>query len=99
MVMVDELRRWPHARHRCFMVGSAHLTADSLEELHGFARRIGLKREWFQNNPLAPHYDLSPKRHAAALAAGAQFVPARQQAIRRMEARGAIEPSTGEGEG
>jgi hypothetical protein len=87
MVMVDELKVWPHARHRCFLGGSAHLTADTLDELHAFAASIGLKRSWFQDHALCPHYDLSPRRHAAALAAGALFVSAREQALRRRPAR------------
>jgi len=85
-VRVDELKRWP-TKIRCFVAGSAHLTADTLEELHAFAARIGLRREWFQDHPIAPHYDLSIKRHAAALAAGAEFVPARAQARARILAR------------
>lgn len=35
-----------------------HLVADTLEELHGFAAMIGLKREWFQEHPTHPHYDI-----------------------------------------
>lgn len=85
-VYVDELRVWPHAKHRCFRAGSAHLTADSLEELHAFAKSLGLRRAWFQEHRLAPHYDLSPKRHIAALNRGAMFVPAKEQVRRRMAA-------------
>ncbi|NTX07069.1 DUF4031 domain-containing protein [Myxococcus sp. CA040A] len=52
-----------------------HLVCDPGEEveLHTFAARIGLKRAWFQSPPKAskPHYDLTPPRRAAALAAGA----------------------------
>ncbi|MBZ4402475.1 DUF4031 domain-containing protein [Myxococcus sp. AS-1-15] len=42
-------------------------------ELHAFAARVGLKREWFQAPPAAskPHYDLTPPRRTAALEAGA----------------------------
>lgn len=86
-VMVDELRVWPNARHRCFKNGSAHLTADTLDELHAFAARIGLRPEWFQDHRIAPHYDLSPKRHAAALALGAELVPMRVQILRMRTAR------------
>lgn len=87
-VMVDELQVWPHARHRCFRGGSAHLTTDGpIAELHAFARRIGLKREWFQSHPLAPHYDLSPHYREVALRHGATFVPAREQARKRIETR------------
>jgi hypothetical protein len=88
--MVDELRVWPHARHRCFMCGSAHLTTDGpLAELHAFAARIGLRRAWFQDRS-TPHYDLSPGKRELALDAGAVFVEARVQARRRLEERGAI---------
>lgn len=78
-VRVDELRVWPHAKHRCFKAGSAHLTADTLEELHAFAAGLGLRADWFQDHRILPHYDLSPARHAAAIAAGAVVVPMREQ--------------------
>lgn len=40
-----------------------HLISDtSLEELHEFAERLGLRREWFQNHPRHPHYDLTTHR-------------------------------------
>lgn len=84
-VYVDEVRQWP-TRIRCFQAGSAHLTADTLEELHALARRIGLRRAWFQDVRI-PHYDLTASKRAAALAAGAVFVPAKEQARRRIAAR------------
>jgi hypothetical protein len=86
--MVDELQIWPHARHRCFLKGSAHLTCDGdLDELHAFAQSIGLRRSWFQPHISAPHYDLSPGRRDAAIAAGAVFVSARDQALERRRKR------------
>lgn len=49
---------------------TCHMLADTVAELHEFAARIGLKREWFQ--PASrPHYDLSKAKRAEALAAGA----------------------------
>ena len=33
-----------------------HLMADDINYLHLFAQRIGLKKNWFQNNRF-PHYD------------------------------------------
>ena len=51
----------------------SHLWADSLDELHAFARRIGLKRDWFQNRPNFPHYDVTPAKFQIALTAGAQY--------------------------
>jgi hypothetical protein len=61
--------------------------SQGLEALHAFAKRLGLRREWFQDHRLAPHYDLVPARHAAALELGAELVDAYEQAKRRIEAR------------
>lgn len=47
-----------------------HLLADTLEELHTFAKQIGLKREWFQNGS-TPHYDLSLTKRKRAIQNGA----------------------------
>lgn len=46
-----------------------HLFADKAdcEELHAFARRLGLKREWFQKD----HYDIVPTKRALAIRLGA----------------------------
>jgi len=33
-----------------------------VEELHFFAAQVGLRREWFQDHPRHPHYDLTSKR-------------------------------------
>lgn len=57
---------------------SCHLIADSVEELHGFAKRIGMKREWFQNDSRLPHYDLTVNRRALAVKLGAIEVDRRQ---------------------
>jgi hypothetical protein len=56
-----------------------HLITDgSIDELHEFAQRIGLKREWFQNHNRHPHYDLMGSKKEAALKAGAKVVPSRE---------------------
>jgi hypothetical protein len=90
-VYVDELVVWYHAKHRCFKNGSCHLTSDNLDELHEFARRLGLKRAWFQERSSAPHYDLSPAKREQALKLGAVFVSAREQARKRLIARGVLD--------
>jgi len=42
-----------------------HLVSDSsVDELHDFAQRIGLKREWFQDKPRSPHYDMTVRWRA-----------------------------------
>lgn len=49
---------------------SCHMFADSVEELHEFANKIGMRREWFQDKKL-PHYDLTAKRRQLAMQYGA----------------------------
>lgn len=48
-----------------------HLVADSIHELHAFAEQLGLKREWFQDRTMYPHYDVTVKVKERALALGA----------------------------
>lgn len=86
MVYVDELRVWP-TKIRAFKQGSAHLTADTVDELHRFARHLGLKREWFQGRSIVAHYDLTPSKRERAIELGAEFVPAKEQARARVAAR------------
>ncbi|UVH57188.1 DUF4031 domain-containing protein [Variovorax paradoxus] len=54
-----------------------HLVADSLDELHQFAARLGLKRGWFQDMASYPHYDVTMSVRERALAFGA--LPARKR--------------------
>jgi hypothetical protein len=65
---------------------SCHMYSDSLEELHAFAKKIGLKREWFQDKRV-PHYDLNASRHAAAIKKGA-VQHDRRQAVEFWAAQG-----------
>lgn len=50
-----------------------HLVADSLDELHSFARELGLKRTWFQASASYPHYDVTLKVRDRALELGAEL--------------------------
>lgn len=84
-VYVDEFQQWsPRALKNCFRDGSCHTTADTPEELHEMAQAIGLRRGWFQPHPTHPHYDLTGPRRERALQAGAVFMPAKEQARRRL---------------
>jgi hypothetical protein len=62
----DAVWHW-HGRKWC------HLLADSLDELHRFARKLGLHRTSFQSPPRvsAPHYDLTAYERRRAIAYGA----------------------------
>lgn len=59
----SENERW-NWQHAC------HLIADTEEELHAFASRLGLQRAWFQPKS-SPHYDLTANKRAQALRLGA----------------------------
>lgn len=70
----------------------SHLIADTEEELHEFAQRLGLKREWFQRPkgfgsiPPKPesraaqnwHYDLTAPKRTQAVRMGAVAVTSRE---------------------
>jgi len=63
----------------------SHLAAEpgaDLAELHAFARRIGLRPDWFQGPPAHrhPHYDVTDSVRARAIRAGARPVTSRQLA-------------------
>ncbi len=52
-----------------------HMMSDtSIAELHEFAARLGLKREWFQTKS-APHYDVCLSKRAEAIKLGATHLP------------------------
>lgn len=56
------------------------MTADTEEELHAFAARLGLKRSWYQVGGrkvwhwYLSHYDLVPSKRALAVKLGAQEI-------------------------
>lgn len=89
MILVDSLanygeeltRRLPSSRW-CHMVSDV-----SEEELHEFAARIGLRREWAQLRPKASaaHYDLMPWRRALAVKLGAVEVSRRELVMRNFD--------------
>lgn len=50
-----------------------HLVADTLPELHAFARRLGLREAWFQSKSAYPHYDVTVSVRDRALTMGASM--------------------------
>lgn len=80
VILVDRLRQYPSG-YWCHMV-----TDSSLEELHDFALRLGLRRERFQQHERLPHYDLRPQMREWALALGAQAVSSKELFRRGREA-------------
>lgn len=76
--MVDRLTVYPNAWGP-FRGGSCHLTSTSIDVLHRFALRLGLRREWFQDHRVAAHYDLTKGKRRKAIELGAIEVPMRMQ--------------------
>lgn len=65
-VYVDE-GKYPLGRMKM-----CHMLADTVEELHEMADKIGLKRKWFQNEEgSTPHYDICQAKRMIALQNGA----------------------------
>jgi hypothetical protein len=91
----------------------SHMFADSKEELHAFAERIGLKREWFQDPvvygkpPAKPgsraaenwHYDVTESMRKRAIALGAVAIEWRQmpELIKHRVLHGRCRPDAPEG--
>lgn len=51
-----------------------HMMADTADELHAMADRIGVARKWFQGD----HYDIALSKRRLAVAAGAVEITWRQ---------------------
>lgn len=67
-VYVDNMQAKYKSKHR---LGTtyvmSHMIADTEEELHAMADKIGVARKWFQGD----HYDITQTKKALAIAAGA----------------------------
>jgi hypothetical protein len=76
-VYVDGIKNYTLAsvkpEARAYGTRWAHMIADTDEELHQFARALGLTRRSFQTNgnPALSHYDLVPSKHILAKRLGA----------------------------
>lgn len=71
MIYVDELKFGK--RNMCHM-----MTDGDIEELHHMALSIGLRRQWFQDHKLHPHYDLTRNKRLQAIRAGAVSVTSQE---------------------
>lgn len=69
----------------------AHMTADTLSELHKMAQQIGLKRRWFQDTK-HPHYDVVDKYRTRALYYGAKAVKSCLIAMREAQKAAPLAP-------
>lgn len=72
-----------------------HMLADTLEELHGMADKIGVARRWYQGPPKTstPHYDICKSKRARAVQHGAiectakEIVEVRRRVLKSLSKR------------
>jgi hypothetical protein len=66
-----------------------HMVADTLDELHVMAAKIGVARHWFQSHASTPHYDICKSKRALAVKFGAIEADRRTMvaAMRRLRAQ------------
>lgn len=69
---VDAARAYPAAGLR--FTTFCHLLADTRDELHAMADRLGVPRRFFQDHPWRWHYDLPEHVRAEAVRYGAREV-------------------------
>lgn len=70
-VYVDDMFQYPMGRFGRMKM--SHMVADTEDELHAMAARIGIARKWFQDD----HYDVSITKRDLAIAAGAVAISLR----------------------
>lgn len=78
MILIDGIAE--HAAPGLRYKRWSHLVSTTSEdELHAFATRLGLRREWAQLRPKssAAHYDVTPPKRALAIRLGAREVEGR----------------------
>lgn len=64
-VYVDDMHRYNLGQYGRMKM--SHMIADSADELHAMADKIGVARRWYQGD----HYDIAMSKRALAVAAGA----------------------------
>jgi hypothetical protein len=66
-----------------------HMLADTDDELHAMAARIGVQRRWWQSpeKTSGSHYDIALSKRALAVAAGAIEITWRQAGVMNMRRR------------
>lgn len=63
-----------------------HMLADTAEELHEMAERIGMRLEWHQGD----HYDVSISRRKVAVELGAVEITMREAVVIRRKFRSSL---------
>lgn len=82
-VYVDDMYTHPMGKFRRMKM--SHMIADTEEELHEMAGKIGVARRWYQDR----HYDVCMEKRELAIGFGAVPVTMRELAIIRLKAKAA----------
>lgn len=83
-VYVDDMCDVPLGEFRGMKM--SHMVADTDDELHAMADRIGVARKWYQGD----HYDVAKSKRSLAIKCGATAIPMRQLARMVYERRKAM---------
>lgn len=80
-VYVDDMYKYPIGQFRRMKM--SHMVADTLDELHAMARKIGVARRWFQDPATMtgvshPHYDICMSKREIAIKLGAKPITCRE---------------------
>lgn len=62
-----------------------HMIADTLEELHTFAEKIGVKKHFFHKSATYLHYDLNDSQRTIAVENGALEISSKELVIKSKE--------------
>lgn len=87
MILVDTLTDYGDSCKLRYKVWAHMVSTESEDELHEFAAKLGLKREWAQLRPQASaaHYDLVPAKRAIAIKLGAKAVTSRELVLQNYD--------------
>lgn len=71
-VYVDDMYLYPMGQFGRMKM--SHMIADTEDELHAMAAKIGVARKWYQGD----HYDIAISKRQLAIAAGAKAITLRE---------------------
>lgn len=85
-VFVDDMYLYPMGRFGRMKM--SHMVADTIEELHEMADKIGVARKWVQQASMGKgwvHYDVSISARVKAIENGAKTITMRELAMMTMD--------------
>ena len=65
----------------------SHMIADSIEELHEMADKIGVSRKYFQDKPSKPHYDICQIKRSIAIKYFGAIEITKQELVNKLKSK------------